>query len=324
MIIDMHCDLLSHETLSDQDPSVRCSPNQLLSGGVNKQVCAIFTEHSTSSPNADKQNQLFFNLPESDKRIQLISFDSDTLNQGNSKNSLSIIRSIENASGLGSDYQHLSELLNKLIDLFSMGPIAYLGIVWNGRNRFGGGVFDPYKLTTDGKRLLEVMEQLAIPIDLSHCCDRLADDILDYTLDKLPNMQVLASHSNFREVQNIPRNLTSVHAKEIASRGGVIGLNIVNYFVGSSLKDLQQHIRHAERLGIVNKLVLGTDFFYSDEHKKFFPECSTAKDHPNIHSILRDSLNTENAEKVLWQSAQTFLNQTIYLQKERRKIRLDI
>ncbi|AAP05256.1 membrane dipeptidase [Chlamydia caviae] len=324
MIIDMHCDLLSHKTFSDHDPFVRCSPNQLLSGGVNKQVCAIFTEHSESSPKADKQNQLFFSLPESDTRIQLISFDSDIVDQDNSKNSLSIIRSIENASALGSDYQHLSELLRKLIQLFSMGPIAYLGIVWNGRNRFGGGVFDPHKLTPDGKRLLEVMEQLAIPIDLSHCCDRLADDILDYTLDKLPTMQVLASHSNFREVQNIPRNLTNAHAKEIASRGGVIGLNIVNYFVGASLKDLQQHVYHAEKLGILDKLVLGTDFFYSDEHEKFFPECSTAKDHPNIHSILKDRLHAKDAEKILWQSAQTFLNETLRLQKERRAIRLDI
>ncbi|SYX08995.1 Membrane dipeptidase (Peptidase family M19) [Chlamydia poikilotherma] len=324
MIIDMHCDLLSHETFSDQDPFVRCSPSQLLSGGVNKQVCAIFTEHSESSPSADKQNQLFFSLPESDKHIQLISFDSDILDKDNNKNSLSLVRSIENASGLGSDYENLRELLNKLIDLFSMGPIAYLGIVWNGRNRFGGGVFDPHKLTTDGKRLLEVMEQLAIPIDLSHCCDRLSDDILDYTLDKLPTMQVLASHSNFREVQNIPRNLTSAHAKEIASRGGVIGLNIVNYFVGSSLKDLQKHIHHAEKIGILDKLVLGTDFFYSDEQKKFFPECSTAKDHPNIHNILRDSLRTEDSENILWRSAQIFLDQTLRRQRGRKKIRLDI
>ncbi|QVE49053.1 membrane dipeptidase [Chlamydia crocodili] len=324
MIIDMHCDLLSHETFSDQDPCVRCSPNQLLSGGVNKQVCAIFTEHSESSPSADKQNQLFFSLPESDKRIQLISFDSGILDKDPSKNFLSIVRSIENASGLGSDYQHLRELLNKLIDLFSMGPIAYLGIVWNGRNRFGGGILDPHKLTADGKRLLEVMDQLAIPIDLSHCCDRLADDILDYTLDKLPTIQVLASHSNFREVQNIPRNLTSAHAKEIASRGGVIGLNIVNYFVGSSLKDLQQHIYHAEKMGILDKIVLGTDFFYSDEHEKFFPECSTAKDHPNIHTILQNSLHIEDVEKILWRSAQIFLDQTLRRQQERRKIRLDI
>ncbi|SGA33711.1 putative zinc-dependent dipeptidase [Chlamydia abortus] len=168
------------------------------------------------------------------------------------------------------------------------------------------------------------MHQLAIPIDLSHCCDQLADDILDYTVDKLPNMQVLASHSNFRSVQNIPRNLTDAHAKEIASRGGVVGLNIVNYFVGSSLQGLQQHIYHAEKLGIIDQLVLGTDFFYSDEKEKFFPECSTAQDYPNISRILSDNLSRESAEKVFWKSAQQFLNQTIRLQKERRNMCLDI
>ncbi|WP_172600752.1 membrane dipeptidase [Chlamydia abortus] len=324
MIIDMHCDLLSHPTFSSEDPCVRCSPSQLLSGGVRKQVCAMFTEHSESFPTADTQNQRFFHLPDADHRIRLITFDSDNVNHDAGENTLSIIRSIENASGLGSDSQHLSKLFTKLLDLFSMGPIAYLGIVWNGRNRFGGGAFDPYKLTSDGKRLLEIMHQLAIPIDLSHCCDQLADDILDYTVDKLPNIQVLASHSNFRSVQNIPRNLTDAHAKEIASRGGVVGLNIVNYFVGSSLQGLKQHIHHAEKLGIIGQLVLGTDFFYSDEKEKFFPECSTAQDYPNISRILSDNLSKESAEKVFWKSAQQFLNQTIRLQKERRKMCLDI
>ncbi|CAG9045718.1 hypothetical protein NVRI1_00040 [Chlamydia abortus] len=324
MIIDMHCDLLSHPTFSSEDPCVRCSPSQLLSGGVRKQVCAIFTEHSESSPTADTQNQRFFHLPDADHRIRLITFDSDNVNHDAGENTLSIIRSIENASGLGSDSQHLSKLFTKLLDLFSMGPIAYLGIVWNGRNRFGGGAFDPYKLTSDGKRLLEIMHQLAIPIDLSHCCDQLADDILDYTVDKLPNMQVLASHSNFRSVQNIPRNLTDAHAKEIASRGGVVGLNIVNYFVGPSLQGLQQHIYHAEKLGIIDQLVLGTDFFYSDEKEKFFPECSTAQNYPHISRILSDNLSRESAEKVFWKSAQQFLNQTIRLQKERRNMCLDI
>ncbi|WP_348664064.1 membrane dipeptidase [Chlamydia vaughanii] len=324
MIIDIHCDLLSQDTLSDEDPGVRCSPNQLISGGITTQVCAIFTEDSSGSPSLDEQNQLFFSLPESDTRIQLITFESKDCSLLEDEHSLKIIRSIENASGIGSDEQHLDEILNKLAHLFSMGPIAYLGVVWNGRNRFGGGVFEPYKLTIDGKRLLEVMDQFCIPVDLSHCCDQLADDILDYTADKLPNMQVIASHSNFREVVNIPRNLTDAHAKEIAARGGVIGLNIVNYFVGESLDALKQHISHAEKLGILDSLVLGTDFFYEKGDNKFFENCATAKDHPNIHKIIRDSLTVEDAEKVLSKSADALIKKVVGLQKEKSKVSLDI
>lgn len=41
----------------------------------------------------------------------------------------------------------------------------------------------------------------------------------------------------------------------------MIGLNGVNYFVGASLEDIKKHIAHAQELGILDSLVLGTDFF---------------------------------------------------------------
>ncbi|VVT42795.1 hypothetical protein BOKEGFJH_00307 [Chlamydia avium] len=321
MIIDIHCDLLSHASFSDQDPGVRCSPDQLLAGRVCSQVCAIFTKDYLSSPNLQKQNQLFFSLPEQDNRIKLISFDSKELCV---EGFLSIIRSIENASGLGDNETSLSNIFQKLAFLLSQGPLAYISIVWNGRNRFGGGILDPYKLTTDGQHLLEVMNQLAIPVDLSHCCDRLAEDILDYTINKLPRMRVIASHSNFRQITHTPRNLLDVHAKEISSRGGIIGLNIVNYFVGNSLDNIKQHIAHAEKLGILDSLVLGTDFFYETSKDKFFEQCETAKDHPRIHKIIRDCLNLEHVEKILWKSAHTFLNKVVQEQKEKQENNVQI
>lgn len=314
MIIDMHCDLLSHVHFSDEDSGVRCSPDQLLAGGVHTQVCAMFTKHLLYSPSLYDQNQLFFSLPNQDSRIKLITFDSQELYV---EGSLSLIRSIENASGLGNDSTNLRNIFQKLFSLFSQGPIAYIGIVWNGRNRFGGGISDPYKLTTDGKHMLEVMDQLAIPIDLSHCCDRLAEDILDYTINKLPKMRVLASHSNFRQITHAPRNLLDVHAKEIASRGGILGLNIVNYVVGDSLENITKHIAHARNLGILNSLVLGTDFFYEKSKDKFFENCETARDHPYLHQIIRDCLTPEQAENLLGKSAYNFLHKVIYDQKER-------
>ncbi|WP_284442006.1 membrane dipeptidase [Chlamydia gallinacea] len=320
MIIDIHCDLLSHPHFSDQDLGVRCSPDQLLSGGVHTQVCAMFTHHHLDSFSLNEQNQLFFSLPKQDQRIRLLTFDSEELYR---EGFLSIIRSIENASGLGDDATNLHDIFRKLVSLFSQGPIAYIGIVWNGRNRFGGGVLDPYKLTTDGCRLLEVMDQLAIPIDLSHCCDQLTEDILDYTINKLPAMRVMASHSNFRQITYIPRNLLDVHAKEISSRGGIIGLNIVNYFVGDSLDSIKYHIAHAEKLGILNSLVLGTDFFYEKSEDKFFENCTTARDHPYLHQIIRNCLlKPEQAENILGKSAQVFLNTVIREQKERHAERL--
>lgn len=312
MIVDLHCDLLSHPSFLDSDSSVRCSPNQLIEGGVHTQVCAMFTQDAYGAPSLDEQNHLFFSLPKSDSRLSLLDFQPSHLKQ---KPVLSLVRSIENASGLGSDSQDLHVIFEKLVSLFSMGPIAYIGLVWNGRNRFGGGVLDPYPLTTEGKRLLEVMHYLSIPVDVSHCSDRLVDGILDYRADKLPTMKVIASHSNFRSVVPIPRNLLDVHAKEIAKEG-VIGLNSVSYFVGTKLEDIRKHIQHAQHLGILDSLALGTDFFYSEEDKKFFTCCATAKSHPHLHRIIRDSVSAGEAQRILGESAHTFLEQVLHMQKD--------
>ncbi|CRH44342.1 microsomal dipeptidase [Chlamydia trachomatis] len=308
MIVDMHSDMLSHKNFSSSDPAVRSSPDQLIEGGVGLQACALFTE-SQECTTLDEQNQLFFSLIEQDERLTPLSYEPQV------ESSLQVVRSIENASGLGSDAQPLQELFRKLLLLHEQGPLAYIGLVWNFANRFGGGILEPKRLSRDGKNLLELLHALAIPVDLSHCSDPLADDILDFTADKMPDMFVLASHSNFRAVQDIERNLLDVHAKEIFARDGVIGLNGVNYFVGASLEDIKKHIAHAQELGILDSLVLGTDFFYTEE-EKFFPNFSTAKDHPKLHTLIKEAIPIDKAQSLLEERAQRFLNRVVSAQKK--------
>lgn len=314
MIIDFHVDLLSHPTFSLKDPAVRCSPQQLVVGGITTQVCALYVAHYRDSPTFSQQNQLFFSLPDQEAHIQLITYEKPSLNTDSQNPKVSIIRSLENASGLGGDDQPLEELLNQLIMLSKQGPIAYLSPVWNMKNRFGGGCLEPGKLSADGKNLLNLMDELAIPVDLSHCSDKLIDDILDYTLDKLPNLKVLASHSNFRTVKNSPRNLLDIHAKEISSRGGIIGLNVVKKFVGESLQDLKKHLSYAESLGVLSSIVLGTDFFYSlDNEDKFFSECRSSEDHPKIHQIIKE-YSKKHAQEILYMQGEKFLTQIVLSQ----------
>lgn len=315
MIVDLHCDLLSHPTFSHLDDSVRCSPQQLIDGKVSVQVCAMYTDayHSCNEYSYENQNRLFCNLPTIDKRIFLLSFDT----QDFIESPLQCIRSIENASLLGGDDEKLNTILSRLTYQVTLtGPLAYIGIVWNFKNRFGGGCLERGGLSQDGKDLLEVMAILGIPLDLSHCSDSLAEDILDYRVNKLPTLSVLASHSNFRSVKNHCRNILDEHAKEVARCGGVIGLNLLRDFLGNSLTDIQLHIDHANKLGILHHLSLGTDFFYSEESHKFFPECSKANQHPIIHSLIQKNLSQNEYDNILSQTAKTFLLKTIQTQKK--------
>lgn len=313
MIIDLHCDLLSHPTFSYEDPSVRCSPDQLILGGVSVQVCAMFTDffQQCEEQTYAYQNHLFLSLSQQDPRIANSSFEFLQTDRP-----LSLIRSIENASLLGGDSEDLKLLFHRLALAISEGPLAYIGIVWNHRNRFGGGCLEPYGLSQDGRDLLEVMALLGIPLDLSHCCDRLTEDILDYKINKLPNLRVLASHSNFRSIQDHCRNLLDEHAKELVKQGGIIGLNMLQAFLGNSLHDIQHHIQYARYLDCLHHMALGTDFFYSHEQDKFFTNCSTAKDHPRVHHIIREYTSESESQDILYRTANNFLYKTIQQQKE--------
>lgn len=318
MIIDLHCDLLSHPTFSSTDPAVRCSPEQLISGGVSVQVCAMYTDHyqSCKEHTYTYQNQMFVSLPQTDSRISLLSFDTTDLQLTGSQ-SLQCIRSIENASLLGDNDEKLDNLLARLVHTVLLdGPLAYIGMVWNFKNRFGGGCLEKGGLSQDGRDLLEVMSILGIALDISHCSDLLAEDILDYRVNKLPNLPILASHSNFRSVTDHCRNLVDEHVKEIVKHGGIIGLNLLRNFLGESLEDIKLHLEHAQKLDIIDHLSLGTDFFYSDENDKFFSECATAQQHPIVHAIIQHHTTRSESASILYQSAKTFLLQCIAKQKE--------
>ena len=74
-------------------------------------------------------------------------------------------------------------------------------------------------LTDFGQMLVKEAESLNMIIDLSHLSDEGVDDVLSIT-----SCPLIASHSNARAVAHNNRNLKDEHLKEIARRGGVVGL----------------------------------------------------------------------------------------------------
>lgn len=246
-IIDLHCDLLSYlaedSARTPYDPESRASLLQLRQGGVVLQVLALFTETKKgSSHQGAKQIEIFSTLKGSiEPEFRL---------------------AIENASGLIEEDEPLSELFSRLEALQKeSGPIAYLSLTWNSENRFGGGNHTKVGLKREGELLLDKLSELKIPIDLSHTSDQLAHDILN-TIDKSSLSSIpIASHSNFRKVRNVPRNLPEEFAREIGRRGGIIGLNLFAHFIGPNFNYLIKHIEEAKRLSLLDHLAFGADFF---------------------------------------------------------------
>lgn len=145
---------------------------------------------------------------------------------------------------------------DELFTLHKMG-MRIMSLAWD-TNELAAGALDENDtgLTHEGRRMAKRCAELGITVDVSHLSDR----SFWHLCDAYP-LPIIATHSNFRDVCNHPRNLTREQAREIAARGGVIGLNLYPSFVKEGkarLDDLLFHIDYAlESLG---ESVLGFGF----------------------------------------------------------------
>lgn len=315
IIADLHADLLCYlggegkRTIND--PQVRCSLPQLTEGNVRLQILPVFVENSSRL--GSKQIEKFRSLP---SPFQIIQKNIHLTNK------IGVLLAFENGSGFCSEEDDLKTSLYKLEDLEEEGiKIAYISLTWNGPNRFGGGAHSQIGLQKDGETLLSFMHQRRIAIDLSHASDPLAFDILKFIDKKQLDIPVIASHSNFRAITDVPRNLPDVLAREITDRKGIIGFNFVRSFVGfNSLDYFTKQLDHALKLKV--NLAFGADFFFGDDvpperRKKpeewYFPGFDNATCYKKVIDLWSRSplLNQEILEKICYKNLQTFLETQI-------------
>ncbi len=246
---DLHCDLLLYlaggPPRTPFDPAARCSLPFLKQGGVVFQTLAVYTETAPGSvPQAEKQISIYKQHVQEFPEIRWMP-------------------AIENGSGVIEEGEKLESGLERLEKWHrELKNILYLSLTWNTENRLGGGNFSTVGLKRDGEIFLEKLAELGICIDFSHTSDALAHDILNYIDKKGLQLTPIASHSNFRTLCDMRRNLPDEIAKEIFKRGGVIGINFVRKFVGGEfLPQLRRHIEHGIALGGERQLCFGADFF---------------------------------------------------------------
>lgn len=140
------------------------------------------------------------------------------------------------------------------LDTLARAGLRVLGIAWD-TNELACGAWekDDTGLTEEGKKMVLRCSELGIIIDLSHLSDRAFYEVFE--LSPLPH---IATHSNYREICHSKRNLTRDMAKRIASRGGVIGINLYPPFLkDGGVADARDVLRHID---------YALDLFGSDEN----------------------------------------------------------
>jgi membrane dipeptidase len=159
------------------------------------------------------------------------------------------------------------------------------------------------RLPASGVRAVAELERLGIILDVSH----LAAPSVDHVLD-LADGIVVATHSCARALRDHHRNLSDEHLRGIAATGGVIGMNVLPFFVDAESPTLDRvidHLEHIAQTAGVDHIGLGPDFLLEymdslypqfDEFRRFggidlkasVPGLARERDLPNVTEKLVD------------------------------------
>jgi len=165
--------------------------------------------------------------------------------------------------------------------------VRAVGLTWAKGSRYAGGNATGGPLTREGRALVAALDELGIVHDVSHLADEACDQLL-----AAARGPVVASHSNSRSLLwPDQRHITDDVIREIARRGGVIGLNLYGRFLArgrrATLDDAIAHVEHiASIVGHRGACALG-----SDADGGFTPAHLPERlDHPSKWHALADAL----------------------------------
>lgn len=211
------------------------------------------------------------------------------------------LMSIEEGGVLGGD-------LDKLKQAYQDG-VRLITLTWN----YPNGLGEPHcgeqhkKLTPKGIEFVEAMQDLGIIVDCSHLNDAGTEQLGD-----ILDAPFVASHSNAREVTAHTRNLPDNLIKLIANKGGVIGLNFAQSFLGTSpvsrIEDIVKHGLYLINKGGEDVVALGTDF----DGIKPNTEIKDASEMYRLYDAFKEAgLSVEQCEKLFWKNTDRLLKEIL-------------
>lgn len=147
---------------------------------------------------------------------------------------------------------------DRLEALWQVG-IRVIQPTYNRRNLLGDGCMEPANagLSRNGIRSVELMNQLGILIDLSHCGRQTAADAIAAS-----SKPVSFTHSGCYALAEHPRHRTDEEIRAIADKGGVFGIFIMPYLARGrqpTAADVIAHLEHAIDIAGDEHVSLGTD-----------------------------------------------------------------
>ncbi len=224
---DTHCDTAMRVLDGELDFSTGKGGHiglpQLMEAGSCAQVFACFVL-SERNPGHEKEraeamiNAIYSMEGESDGALRVVTTSDELRSSCNGGGPIAAIIGLEGADPLEGKAE-------KLRHFYELG-VRDIIPAWQD-NPFSGTAFGSNTpLTGEGRKLIELAEELQVMVDVSHLSDEAFADVCE--ISKRP---FIASHSNCRALCPTLRNLTDDMIRKLSEHGGVMGINLSPSFL---------------------------------------------------------------------------------------------
>ncbi|MFI5283167.1 MAG: dipeptidase [Candidatus Dormibacterales bacterium] len=194
------------------------------------------------------------------------------------------------------------------LGVWTQSGVRIIGPAW-GRTRYCGGTNAPGGLTELGRQLLKAMARKRVILDLSHMADESVADA--FSMWRGP---VIASHSNSRDLVPGDRQVTDETVREVANRGGVVGVSFYQHHLRPSgratLRDVVDHlVRHARAAGGPEHIGLGTDLDGGFDSR--YAPCGDLLEIKELPAMLRKHFSSRQIEGIMGGNWLGFLGRSL-------------
>ena len=189
--------------------------------------------------------------------------DADDFDRARRAGKLGIVLGYQNVPGVERDLQQM--------ELFHALGVRVIQVAHNIRNLYADGCAEPADagLSSLGRELVAVLNELGIVIDLSHVGDRSGLDVL--AASKHP---VAVTHANAYALCPNARNKSDALLDALKANGGVLGITYLPPLVRMpgetpGVQDVVAHIRYAvDRIGVAH-VGIGSDFITDQPPERY-------------------------------------------------------
>jgi membrane dipeptidase len=236
IVVDTHNDVTQRLALEDADlshpfPDAQTDIPRMQAGGLDAEFLSVWVPHELypgekAYAYSIAQFDAIDRLVSRSAGVAVLARSVSEVRSAAAANKIAFLIGVEGGHGLGDVPDE--QLIARLHEFYARGA-RYMTLTWSNSNRLGGSSGDAGKtrgLTPLGARVVHVMNEIGMIVDISHVSDATFFDAV-----KASTKPVLASHSSSRAICDHPRNMTDDMLRAVRDSGGAVCVNFGEDFI---------------------------------------------------------------------------------------------